>query len=505
MYETLFDYDPNALKEGKIKIIPWLAESYTVSEDGLIYTIKLRHGVKFHSGNEMKADDVVYSLKRAIPLFDDWALELITYGRLPWAYGLGDHVQDVEKVDDYTVRIILKHPFPFIIEFLTQNYMVILEKALVEGHAKTTDDGRSDHGAGWLYDEINEAGTGPYTIDVYVPMETYKLKRFDGYWGGPPELNLPTPKFSEIIFLPVVEEADARMKLETGELNILWDVLPETLAAYRDRAGFVTTVVPTTSDMCFWMHVAKGPLSDWRVRKAIKMALDYDSYANEVMLGTAYVCQGGFYLYAPGAEETAHYFPGAQYDEANALLDEAGYPVQADGWRFHMDLYVRPAPRFGMSFIDFGLKVKDDLAKIGIDVVLKVYEVGEYYQIMMDPSCPEGAWLVPGGVTFKTEPFFYWGSYMITGGTRYFGFNATTQPDIWNYANQTFYEICYEPDPEKRLEMWQDFDAYMLEYGPGLNLVLNGDRYIYSEKVKDFFPGGLKWLWPAIFWMDIED
>ena len=476
----------------------------TVSADGLVYTIKLRRGVTFHSGNEMTADDVVYSYRRCIPLFDGWAIELITYGQIPDAYGMAEIVDSVDKVDDYTVRVTLKQKYPFIVEHMAQQFWVIMEKAQVEGNAITTADGRSDHGAGWVYDEINEAGTGPYTIDVYIPMEVYKLKRVDNYWGGPPELDLPTPKFETINLIPVVEEADARMKLEVGELDIIWDVLPETVDVYRERAGFETYTAPTTSLMGFWMHTYSGPLWDWRVRKAVKMALDYDAFAEKIMLDTAYVCQGAYYYGAPGYEKTAHYFPGAEYEEAMALLEEAEYPVQADGWRFELDIYARPAPRFGMDFIDFALKCKDDLAKVQIKVNILVFEVGEYYELMYEPTI-EGVWLVPGGIFSKTEPYFYFGTYALLMGNIYTHFNATTQPEIVPTARSMFDSILDETDADVRFEMWQEFDAYMLEKGPIITLVLNGDRYIYTDKLTGFFPGGLKWIWPAIFYMDIEE
>lgn len=504
VYESLFSIDPVAALEGEIKIIPWLAKNYTVSSDGTVYTVNLRTNVKFHNtNNTMTAEDVKYSVDRLHRT--EYPVD-ITGGALPMLFDFS--YNRTEVVSDYQVKFYLKYANPAFIETTSGVWWPILEKAELEAHAVTGQGGLSDYGYKWLNNEFGDAGTGPYRIKDIKLGERYEVERCDNYWGGPPELELPEPKFDNVVFLGITEEGDARMKLERGDLDIIIDASPEAFEVYKGRPGFGIYTSPSDTWMNLWMHTVSGYLQDWRVRKAIKLAIDYDTLAEDVMRGSAWVAQGAFTKITPGSEKTAHYFT-RNVEEARALLDDAGYTVGPDGWRFTIDLYTRPAPRFGMNFIDFATVLKDNLADIEINLQINVYEVGEWMKKLYTPTI-EGMWTSVFGAVSVTEPWRIISDMILEPHCNdWLGYNETTQaswipPINFTYMRGLYQDAMAELDPKERVKMWQELDAYVLEYGPGVNLVINGYRIIYSEKITGFYYS-VRQLMPWIFFMDRKD
>jgi len=502
LYETLFTYDPIAEQEGTFKIIPWLAESYTVSPDGLTYTIKLREGVKFHSGNTMTADDVIYTYNRR--WFYDWTPFV---AMLPWPVFkfMPNNIVSFDKVDDYTVRINLNGTIVNFLEFLAGRHWAILDSEAVKTHEKTLPEfgNVKDYGATWLGYDCGDAGTGPYKVKKIEMTVLYEFERFDGYWGGPPELNLSKPQFKEISFIPINEDADARMKLLKGDVHIATDFLASTLLALQGSPEVKTRMVYSPYGDGLWMHTVNGPLRDWRVRKAIKMALNYTEIIDVgVGLGCAEVAQGFFMPGMPGWETNAGYFPGAQYEEANALLDELGYEVKEDGWRFRITMYLRPEPRYGMDFTKIGLVVRDNLAKVKIDAVPVVLHVSEYYAHAYTPE-EECMWIQPFDTAIMpaapTMLISYWG----LGKAWYFGFNATTQPEIADKIAEMdalYEQAMAELSDEARTAIYQQMERLALEYGPWITIA-PAKYYTASSTHLSEFWWGPKAIFPSIFLM----
>src|SRR6266478_7404228 len=151
-YEGLYGFDKD------MKMIPVLAETYEVSKDGLVYTIKLKKGIKFHDGTDFKADAVKANLDRVTN--PDNHLK---------RYGLyNNNIAKTEVVDDYTARITLKTPFsPFIAQLAHPSTVMISPTAL----AKYGKDIAS-----------NPVGTGPFKFVEWVRTDHLKVAKFDGYW-----------------------------------------------------------------------------------------------------------------------------------------------------------------------------------------------------------------------------------------------------------------------------------------------------------------------------------
>jgi len=507
VYEPLLSYDPIKIKEeNEYRIIPWLAESYEVAPDLLSVTFNLREGIKFaHTGNEMTADDVVWTVETA--LLADYPVHVTG---LPARYL--PQINGVEKIDDYTVRVTLSEPNPSVVAWFADYTMSILDSEEIKKHI-VEYDGMSDHGWTWLYKEGNDAGTGPYVTKEFVPMERFVVEKNPDYWGGPPDLELPEPKIDTIMFVPVEEPTDAKMKLFRGDLQICVDLDPPLYESLQlpdaVDAGVLVTASPGNQFIKLMMHSWRGPTKDWRVRLAIKKAIDYTAIAEDVMGGTATKSVGSF---MPGSyrwQETADFFKDAEYEEANALLDaaeaDAVYERESADVRFTMDIVVRNTLRYGVNFGDVSLQVIQNLLNVGINVRLKVYHMaqvdaifGDITEIMMTAD--------PGHLIDLYEPPSWLHSRSFYSWDLYDGWNETSQSNIADEIQtmkDLYSEILSTSDYEDRVEKWIEFEKLHLQYSPDVWLLWNKFRIAYRTEVKGYFHSAYQ-MWPAIFWVDVE-
>lgn len=184
------------------EMIPWVAESWDISEDGLQYTFHLRDDVKFHNGDTLKASDVVFSMNRLMTM-------AISYSFM-WA----DCFDSCEAIDDTTVVFNLKIPFGPFISSLCRLYIV--SEAEVMAHlddADTTYGDMKDYGANWLLS--NDAGSGPYMISDYSAENYVVCDKFADYWGGWEE---GAPEQMKIVFTK--EETTMKTMMKNNELDI---------------------------------------------------------------------------------------------------------------------------------------------------------------------------------------------------------------------------------------------------------------------------------------------
>ena len=202
-YEGLFGFDKD------MKLIPVLAESYDVSKDGLVYTIKLKKGVKFHDGTDFKADAVKANLDRVTN--PDNKLK---------RYGLyNNNIAKTEVVDDYTARITLKTPFsPFIAQLAHPSTVMISPAALKQVRATRTS-------------RSIPVGTGPFKFVEWKATDYLKVAKFDGYWKK------GYPKVDTITWKPVVDNNTRAAMMQTGEAHFTFPVPYEMAEVLKAQAG----------------------------------------------------------------------------------------------------------------------------------------------------------------------------------------------------------------------------------------------------------------------------
>jgi peptide/nickel transport system substrate-binding protein len=344
LYEGLYSLD----RENKP--IPMLAEGHSVSKDGLVYTFKLRQGVKFHNGKEMSSEDVVASLTR-------WGKQS-NYGKSLFA-----QVAELKAVDRYTVEMRLKERSAIVLISLAvpNNFGAIYPKEIAEKFAPEV--------------KVTEyVGTGPYRLAEWKPDQHIRMVRFDdyksrnekpnGYGGG------KTAYLDEIRWVPVPEVATRVAQVETGELDFADDL---NLDAY-DRLKSSSGARPIISKPYYWLvavfNKREGLMTNEKLRQAWQAAIDIEP----IMLNVA----GGkkqFYRMdnslAPVEIAAWHTkLSGLPWNERNRdkakrLLQEAGYkkePIRFMTTQEYKWMY------------DFALLTKQQLEDTGFNIDLQVVD-----------------------------------------------------------------------------------------------------------------------------------
>lgn len=255
VYDGLVKYEGNPPE-----VKPWLAESWSVSDDGLEWTFNLADNAKFHNGDPLTASDVVYSFKRTLGL-----------NKGP-AWMLSDFVDadDITAVDDYTVKFKLKRPYAAFLSFLPWWYIVNPKQ--VEAHIVDGDAGQA-----WLNE--NEAGSGPYMLGKFEQGKAYHLDRVDDYWKG---FYDDSDKMGGIIYKLVRESAGQRAGLLKGEIDIATDLTPEELQQVAKNKDVEVSKVPALTAFGLKFNTTSKYLSDLNLRKALAYSFDYDGFIKVV-------------------------------------------------------------------------------------------------------------------------------------------------------------------------------------------------------------------------------
>lgn len=331
MFDPLIRRDFLANEEGSSsKLVSGLAESWKKIDDRTI-ELKLREGVKFHNGDELTSDDVVFSLNPGRghgynPLIGAARRFMLT-------------LSHVEPIDKYTVRIVSKEPD------------VLFEQRLA-GYAMWIVNAREYMLKGKDAFARNPVGTGPYKMDEWVDGEYIRLVAHDDYFGGRPT--------AKSITFRAVPEVSARIAgLVSGEYDIIVNVPPDqvpVLEEYQDVA--VKQVVLDNTHMLVFFNT--GPLADSRVRRALSLSIDR-ALLREALWGDKNYTPNGHQLPSYGLYLAD--YPAFDYDPeaARRLLEEAGYNGEEIVYKLPLNYYLlslEAAQAMQQMWKDVGLNVK---------------------------------------------------------------------------------------------------------------------------------------------------
>ena len=331
-YEGLYGFDKD------MKLIPVLAESYEVSKDGLVYTIKLKKGIKFHDGTDFKADAVKVCLDRVTNPEN----KLKRYGLY------NNNIAKVEAVDDYTARITLKTPFsPFINQLAHPSTVMISPTALKKWGNKDV--------------AFHPVGTGPFEFVEWKQTDYLKVKKFDGYWRK------GYPKVDTITWKPVVDNNTRAALMQTGEAHFTFPVPYEVAEVLKSKPDLEVVAAPSIVLRYLAMNNLQKPLDNPKVRQAINYAINKEALAKVAFAGYATVAEG----VAPQGVEFAVKIGPWPYDvaKAKALMKEAGYP---DG--FETELWSGYNHTTAQKVTQF---LQQQLQQIGIRTKITLLEAGQ--------------------------------------------------------------------------------------------------------------------------------
>ncbi len=304
-------YDPLLIRDFKTgEILPNLAQSWSVSRDGKVITLKLRRGVTFQDDTPFNAQAVLFTLKR------------ITDPELksPMANTILGPVEKIEAPDDVTVVITLKQPFAPFLDSLTEISLAPVSPTAVQKYGK-------DFGH-------HPVGTGVFMFKSEVPGQQVTLVRNPRYRWAPTVFQHGGPAYlDELTYMVVTEDATRMAMLERGEAQVVYNPPNRDVRRlqqdtrykvfFKDRPGLPRVVV---------MNTSRWPFDDVRVRQAVAYAIDKETILKAVYEGIGDVAHG---FLTPG---TASYWKGtkdADYafnpDKARQLLQEAGWRPGPDG------------------------------------------------------------------------------------------------------------------------------------------------------------------------------
>ena len=355
---------------------PSLAESWTVSPDGLVYEFVLRKGVKFHNGELVSAEDVKFSFERYRGIF---------------AKTIKERVAAVETPDPGRVRIRLKQPWPDFMTFY----------------------GARASGAGWIVpkkyvEKVGEdgykrapIGAGPYKFVSFTPGVELVLEAFDQYWRK-------VPHVKRLVLRVVPDHATRVAALKRGEVDIAFLISGELAEEVRRTPGLTLKAVFPSNH---WLIFAdqwdpKSPWHDKRVRLAANLALDRRTLNEAATLGlskiTGSFIPSHFDFYWPA--------PPYAYDPARAkrLLAEAGYPSGFDAGEFFCDLQVCP----------WGEAMMAHLTTVGIRLKMRPLERAAFFKGVAEKKYKNVVYLFAGA---SGNAATWLEAYAISGGTYAYG------------------------------------------------------------------------------------
>ena len=368
---TTFDASSRALYNrlvefelGTTELVPALAESWEISDDGLEYTFHLRPGVKFHTtdgftpSRDFNANDVLYSFQRQLD--PDHPYHQVSGGTYEYFQGMDmpNLLAAVEKVDDMTVTFKLNAPNAPFLANLGMDFASILsaeyaDQMLEAGTPETVD--------------LKPVGTGPFQLVNYQKDAVIRYKANPDYWAGKAAID-------DLVFAITIDPAVRWQKLQAGECHVIPYPNPADLDAMRNDPNIQVLEQEGLNVGYLAFNTEKEPFTDTRVRQALNMAIDKEAILDAVFQGQGTIAKNPIpptiWSYNDAVEDYP-YDP----DRAKALLEEAGVSgLKTDIWAMPVQRPYNPNARRMAELI------QADWAKVGVEAEIISYEWGEYLE-----------------------------------------------------------------------------------------------------------------------------
>ncbi len=308
------------------KVVGDLATSWTVSDDGMTYTFKLKPDLKFASGNPLTAEDVAFSFERAVKLDKSPAFLLTQFGLS------GDNVAEKAKAtapDTFTFTVDKAYAPSFVLNVLTATVASVVDKKVVMEHAKAMTPSAdykydTDFGNEWM--KTGFAGSGPYKVLAWRANEAVIMEANPNYYGE-------KPKLKRVIYRHMKESSAQRLALENGDIDIARNLEPGDVDAVSKKEGLSVTSAPKGTVYYFSLNQKNENLAKPEVIEAFKYLVDYDAIGETLIKGIGEIHQ----TFLPKGQLGALNDNPYKLDVAKAkeLLAKAGLK---DGFTVSMDV-----------------------------------------------------------------------------------------------------------------------------------------------------------------------
>lgn len=445
------------------KLVPGLAESWKLAEDGKTYLITIRRGLKFPSGNPVTAEDVAWSIKRTV------LLNLTNAQRLrEWDINKNNVEQVIGVVDSHTLRITptrtwSPHLFPF--GFTDYRVASVLDRTEILKH-----EADGDYGNKWL--TTRTACAGPFRVISWKPQELLTLERNDNYGGKKPAIR-------RIIVRHVPEPGAQRLLLEKGDVDQAMDIDPADFPALEKNPNVQLRFSPSLS-INFLMFNMKNPrFNNPKLFEAFRYLIDYQGLEKTTLKNHSVIRQSPVPSGVFGALPTEHMPYKLDLEKAKALLAEAGHPNGFSAELITLNTFPTT---------DLAEHLQQNAQKIGVN--LKISQMINSQAFKRARSRNFDLYL--GSYTFNypdANIVMMRHAYNVDNrdeakNSLSIAWRASWDPGKW--INETIRAAQTETDQAKRLKMYQELQLKHLESSPMIYILQRLTVTALSKNVKTF-------------------
>ena len=452
-------YEGLVIQNGKAEVVPGVAESWEVSDDGLTYTFNLRPDAKWSNGDPVTANDFVFAYRRIMDpataagyanmLFPIKNAEAINKGEMP-KEELG-----VRAVDDRTLEITLNNPTPYFLELLTHQTGYPLHQASVEQHG----DAFTRPG--------NMVTNGAYKLVSFTPNDKIVMQKNEQFHDA------ENVQIDTINYIPFEDRSACLRRFEAGEVHSCSDIPAEQMDYMREKLGDQVHIAPYLGTYYLPVKVKKEKLSDPRVRHAISMVIDRDFLAKEIwretmLPGYSFVPPGISNYDNPVYLEYKDVDILDREDQAKKLLEEAGV---APG-----ELTVELRHNTGENHKNTMTALSDMLKNIGINSTIVEMEGTGYFDYLKqdgDFDMARAGWI--GDYSDPQNFLFLFESDNL--GFNYPRWENAEYDTLMQKAEQT-------TDLKERAEILRQAEEIFLRELPAIPILYYSSRALVSDKLK---------------------
>jgi peptide/nickel transport system substrate-binding protein len=443
--------DPRTVK-------PNIADRWAVSDDGLTFTFYLRPGLRFASGNPLRAEDVAFSFERVVKLDKSPGFLLAQFGLTP--ENIASRAKAIDRAT-FALTVDQRYAPSFVLNVLSANPLSVVDREIVMANARGTDFGN-----GWL--RRNYAGSGPFKLRDWRASEIILLERNENYWGE-------KAKLSRLIYRYMKESSGQRLALEAGDIDVARNLEPGDLAAVSAKSGIATKSALKGTIFYLALNQKNGHLANNRVREALRYLVDYDGIEKTLIKGVGAKHQAFLPKGQLGALEEQPF--RLDVGKAKALLASAGYP---NGFAVTIDARnTQPtagiAESLQQTFAQAGVRLRIILGD-GRQTLTKYRArnhdmyIGQWGSDYWDPNS--------NAETFASNPDNSDQSRTKTLAWR----NAWDRPDLVRAVSTALHET----DPQKRASLYEALQRTVRDSGPFIVLYQQIDAAGHSTSVQGF-------------------
>ncbi|WP_292898397.1 peptide ABC transporter substrate-binding protein [Nitratireductor sp.] len=455
LYEGLVVYDASA------KIIPGVAEEWTVSDDGSVYTFKLRDDAKWSNGDPVVAGDFVFSLRRIMMPDTGAKYANILYPiKNAEAINKGEMEPDqlgVKAVDERTLEITLEQPTPYFLELLTHQTGLPVNPKAVEAY-----------GTDFVAPE-NIVTNGAYKLVSFQPGDKIVMEKNENFHDA------DSVQIDRIEYLPIEDRATCVRRFEAGEVHSCSDLPTEQIKSLKERLGDQVRITPYLGTYYYALNMKREAMADSKVRQALAMAIDREFLGDEIWAGSmlpAYsLVPPGIGNYEGGGAqaEWADMSPLDREDKAIELMKEAGFGPDNP-------LTVELAYNNSENHKNTATAIADMWKPLGVNVEFNVRDLSAHYANLRDQKDFDVA--RAGWIGDYSDPQNF--LFLVESDNTGFNYAQYENPEY----DALMDKAAAETDLVKRAEILREAEAMFMADMPYIPLLFYSSLSLVSPKLK---------------------